>query len=223
MKQLRNFLHSCPVIRRYLSDEQFKFSISLAGSFAGNLLYAVWEMLCGIYYHSYWFVTLGCYYVLLLLARLILLREMYGHREETTEWKRYRACGILLLLMNFILSGIVVLAVIDHQGSHYAGYLIYAMATYTFVKIGTAIRNLVKYRTSHDPVFAVSKVISFVSAVISMLSLEIAMLRHFGTDEVFFKIMTVLTGTGVCIIISATASGMVMAAQKVLRTHDNKS
>ncbi len=163
-------------------------------------------------------MTLGCYYILLMTARLLLLRELYGRRKEAVEWKRYRTCGILLLLMNFVLSGIVVLAVTDHQGSHYAGYLIYAMAAYTFCKIAIAIRNLVKYRTSHAPVFAVSKGISFVSAVVSMLSLEIAMLLRFGTDEAFFRKMTVLTGTGVCIIISATAISMVVTAQKALRT-----
>ncbi len=212
-------LLSHPVIHRYLSDSRFSAFASLVSSVAINLLYAVWEILCGIYYQSYWFVTLGCYYLLLTLMQWILLRDMHGSSSMETKWKRYRVCGILLLFLNLILSGIVVLAVVSHQGSHYAGYLVYAMAAYTFSKIGVAIRNLVRYRALHDPVLAASKAISFASALISMLSLEIAMLLQFGTDEAFFRTMTVYTGTGVCVILSATALYMIVSAQKALLTH----
>ncbi len=147
MKRVQKILHSHPVIHRYLSDDLLKVFVSLVSSLTFNVLYAVWEIICGIYYQSYWFVTLGCYYLLLTLARLLLLREAHGRKEaRQAEWKRYRACGILLLFLNLILSGIIVLAVIGHQGSHYAGYLIYAMAAYTTCKIVIAIRSLVKYR-----------------------------------------------------------------------------
>ncbi|MCD7725415.1 MAG: hypothetical protein LUI12_07705 [Clostridiales bacterium] len=203
MKRLFPRLYGNPVIHRYLTDNWFKISTSLFSSFAFNLLYAVWEIICGIYYQSYWFITLGCYYMLLMLTRLILLRETHGTKR--TGWKRYRVCGVLLLGMNFVLSGIVVLAVTDGQGAHYAGYLIYAMAAYTFYRTGMAIRNLVKYRSLHNPVLTASKVISFIAAMVSMLSLEIAMILQFTDDQSFLQIMTALTGAGVCLIISGTA------------------
>ncbi|MCD8085747.1 MAG: hypothetical protein LUF28_05390 [Clostridiales bacterium] len=63
MKQRKKSLQGC------LSAGQRKAFLSLVSSAAVNLLYAVWEILCGIYYHSYWFVTLGCYYLLLMLTR----------------------------------------------------------------------------------------------------------------------------------------------------------
>ncbi|MCC8099094.1 MAG: hypothetical protein LIO78_03380 [Clostridiales bacterium] len=222
MKRIKAILLSHPAIHGYLSDSRLKAFASLVSSAAVNLLYAVWEILCGIYYHSYWFVTLGGYYLLLLMMRWMLLRDMRGGGSlEEKKWKRYRACGVLLLLLNLILSGIVVLAVVGHQGSRYAGYLIYAMAAYTFSKIGVAIRNLHRYRALHDPILAASKAISFASALISMLSLEIAMLLQFGTDEAFFRTMTVSTGTGFCVILSATALYMILTAQRALRTQDS--
>ncbi|MCD8354379.1 MAG: hypothetical protein LUC47_08725 [Clostridiales bacterium] len=215
MKQLRTFLRSKPVIFRCLSDQQLKSSISLTISLAGNLLYAIWEMICGIYYRSYWFLTLGCYYVLLMLARLLLLGELRGHTcRKINGWKRYRICGILLLCMNFILSGIVVLALKNGNGSHYGGYLIYAVAAYTFYRVGLAIRNLVKYRGLREPVFLASQRISFASALVSLLSLEIAMLLHFGRNWAFSQTMIVLTGTGVCLILSGVAVHMITTTQK---------
>ncbi len=212
MNQLKTSLQG------YLSADQRKTFLSPVGSAAVNLVYALWEILCGIYYHSYWFVTLGGYYLLLMLMRWMLLRDMRGGGSlEEKKWKRYRACGVLLLFLNLILSGIVVLAVASHQGSRYAGYLIYAMAAYTFSKTGVAIRNLLRYRALHDPILAASKAVSFASALVSTLSLEIAMLLQFGTDEVFFRTMTVSTGSGVCAILSAMAISMIVAAQNALR------
>ncbi|MCD7840873.1 MAG: hypothetical protein LUG56_00200 [Lachnospiraceae bacterium] len=177
-----------------------------------NVLYAIWEIISGIYYHSFWFATLGCYYILLSVIRFLLLRET--GRESGFEWEKYRTCGLFLLLMNLILSGIVVLAVKDNQGSVYAGYLIYVVALYTFCKITAAVRNMVKYRKVHAPLLSASKAVSFASSVVSLLSLEIAMTRQFGEDPLFFQRMTMLTGAGACIVISVTAICMMMTAQK---------
>ncbi len=222
MKQLQNIIIGKPAAQKYLHDEDFRASASLAGSFALNLLYAAWEIICGVYCRSYWFITLGFYYILLMSARLLLLRELQKEHktlsDKLAEWKKYRSCGILLLLLNFVLSGIVVLAVKDEQGSHYPGYMIYAMATYTFYKVALAIKSLVKYRRRSSPVLVASKAISFVSAMISLLSLEIAMILRFGADRAFFQAMTIFTGTGVCVIITGIAVYMILTAQKILRS-----
>ncbi len=208
VKRIKKYLNANPLIQKILSDDHCQNRISLLASVAFDLLYAIWEILCGIFCHSYWFLTLGCYYLLLMLARFILLQETSEHRKNA-GWKRYRACGVLLLLMNFILSGMVVLAMTDNNASHYAGYLIYAMAAYTFCKTGVAIKNVIRHRNPHNPILTASKVISFVSALISILSLEIAMVQRFGDDKDFFMTMTVLTGSGVCVIISAMAVRMI--------------
>lgn len=75
MKGLKARLHQNPVIHLYLSDAKLRAFLSLLGSFALNLLYALWEILCGLYYQSCWFITLGFYYILLTLIRLTLLRQ----------------------------------------------------------------------------------------------------------------------------------------------------
>ncbi|MCC8128403.1 MAG: hypothetical protein LIO51_00465 [Clostridiales bacterium] len=218
MRRSNKILRRHPVIHRYLSDDRWKASVSLACSFAFNLLYALWEIGCGFYYRSYWFITLGCYYVLLSLSRLLLLRQAHGKNgTQRMGWRRYRTCGILLLLLNFILSGIVVLAVLDRQGANYAGYLVYVMAAYTFYRVGMAIRNLFKFRKTDDPVISASKIIGFVSAIVSLLSLEIAMVLQFGGDGDFFRAMTALTGAGACLIITGTAVRMILTAQRKLR------
>lgn len=217
MKRLKERLHQNPVIHLYLSDAKLRAFLSLLGSFALNFLYALWEILCGLYYQSYWFITLGFYYILLTLIRLTLLRQArYRGQAEQTGRRRYRICGILLLTMNIILFGIVILAVTGNQAIHYAGYLIYAVAVYTFYRVVIAIVTLVKYRHWNAPALTASKVISLVTALVSLLSLEIAMILQFGNDGEFFRTTTVLIGTGVGV-------GISVAAICMLRTPKNKT
>ncbi|MCD7755770.1 MAG: hypothetical protein LUJ09_05500 [Firmicutes bacterium] len=218
MKKLEEIHRRISPVRRALSDDLQKASLSLAGAFALNGLYAAWEIGCGIYYHSYWFITLGAYYALLTLTRWMLLQPPRGKRQSVRAlWMRYRACGAALLLLNLIPAGMIALAVLEGQGARYAGYLIYAVAAYTFYRVGMAIRNLVKLRRFRNPRLTAAKIISLAAAIISMLSLEIAMLRQFGGDEAFFRTMTAWTGAGACAIVTWLAGSMIVTAQKNLK------
>ncbi|MCD7891756.1 MAG: hypothetical protein LUG26_08480 [Ruminococcus sp.] len=210
MKKLQKLLGKFPFLGKYFSDNKLKFSVKLSSSFAINLLYAAWEIGCGIYYQSYWFMTLGRYYILLMIAHRILLRKP---RKEASKGRKVRKCGILLLFMNLILSGIVVLAVTDGEGAHYAEYFIYAVAMYTFYKVIISIRSFIKYRHFHNQILTASKAINFASAVISLLSLEIAMILQFGEVGSFFYAMTIFTGTGACLAISITAVYLIAIAK----------
>ncbi|MCC8136186.1 MAG: hypothetical protein LIO40_05910, partial [Ruminococcus sp.] len=67
--------------------------------------------------------------------------------------------------MNLILSGIVVLAVTDGAGAHYAEFFIYAVAMYTFYKVIISIRSFIKNRHFHNPILTASNAINFASAV----------------------------------------------------------
>ncbi|MCD7844495.1 MAG: hypothetical protein LUG57_01285 [Oscillospiraceae bacterium] len=87
MKKWKERLRQNPVIHLYFSDAKLRAFLSLLGSFALNFLYALWEIFCGLYYQSYWFITLGFYYILLTLIRLMLLREARdrGRAEKRAE------------------------------------------------------------------------------------------------------------------------------------------
>ena len=76
---------------------------------------------------------------------------MVLERDRAAEWRRYRLCGVMLVLMNVALAGVVVLVVHQNGSFHYAGYLIYAMALYTFYITIMAVVNLVRYRKYQQP------------------------------------------------------------------------
>ena len=120
--------------------------------------------------------------------------------------------------MNQALAAIVVIVVKQNKGFEYSGFLIYAMALYTFYAVITSVINVVKFRKYGSPVMSAAKVISLTAALVSMLSLETAMLAQFGRDDVRLRqIMISATGTGVCAIVLGMAVFMIAKSTKALK------
>ena len=212
-----------PVAKRYLTDASFNTNVSLYRSLALNVLYALAKFAFGIYYRSVWFGTLAVYYFLLAVIRFMLLRHAVKNTfgaDRLSEWKRYRLCGIFLLVINLALTGMVILIVQRNEGFNYPGYLIYIMAMYAFYSITVAIRSVVRYRKYQSPVMSSVRVLQLAAALVSMLALETAMLTQFGTENSpqFSHIMTGCTGGGVCTTILCIATYMLCRAAKEIKT-----
>lgn len=74
------------------------------------------------------------------VMRFLLLRHSNRNafgENLVSELKQYRLCGVILMLMNIALSGVVILVIRKNEGFQYAGYLIYVMAMYAFYNVIT--------------------------------------------------------------------------------------
>ncbi len=208
---------------RYLADLSFRLHLSLHLSLGINLFYAGVNGFSGIYYHSVWFGTLAAYYLFLSVMRYLLVRYARKNgfgKNRAAEWKRYRLCGAILMMMNLALAGVVILVIRQNRGFQYAGSLIYAMALYTFYTTIMAVVNAVRYRKDDSPVMAAARVINLVTALVSMLSLETAMLTQFDTGDTspaFRRIMTGSTGGVVCAFVVGMGMYMMIRGTKELR------
>ncbi|MDO4173156.1 MAG: hypothetical protein Q4D42_00200 [Eubacteriales bacterium] len=216
-------LHRNAYAHRYLTDIPFRTHVSLYLSLGLNLLFAAVKLVYGIAYCSVWFGTLAVYYILLAVMRFLLLRHVNRNRIGTAivaEWKRYRLCGIILLLMNSALCGVVILMLHQKESFQYAGYLIYVVAMYAFYNMVTAVTDVVKYRKYNSPVLSASKAVKLAAALVSMLSLETAMLMQFNDREdaeAFRQMMTGATGISVCALVLAAAVWMIVRSTKQIR------
>lgn len=215
-------LRSIPLSRRYVEDVKFRTEVSLGFGFTINLLYIVMKLVSGVYYRSAWFIALAAYYTLLAVMRFLLLcRRKWpeGKIRLELELRRYRLCGYVLLLMNLALSGIVAFIVRYDKGYEYPGTLIYAMAAYSFYTVIIAASNVITFHRYESPMLSAAKAISLVAALVSILSLETAMLARFGSedDPLFRKVMTGATGCGVCVIVFGMALFMIVKASKQLK------
>ncbi len=206
---------------RFFNDIRFRTEISLYQGLFINLIYITIKIFSGIYYHSLWFISIAIYYILLAIMRFLLLhngKRRSGKNKIITEFRCYKYCGIVLLIMNQALAVIVILMVHQNKGFNYPGILIYAMAMYAFYSVITAVVNIVKFRKHGSPIMSASKAINFVGAIVSILSLETAMLARFGGDDENFRIiMTGTTGGGVCTVVILMAIYMIIRATKNLK------
>ena len=205
-----------PLVKQFAEDVRFRTSVSLHQGLFVNLIYIVIKLTSGVYYRSWWFITLAVYYVLLAVMRFLLLWR-WGSIGIELELRRYRLCGAVLLMMNVALAGMVILMVRRNYGYVYPGMLIYAMAAYSFYAVILAVINVVKFRTHGSPVLSAAKAINLAAAMVSILALETAMIAQFGGEDDFRRIMTAATGGGVCVIVLGMAVYMIVWSTKRIK------
>ena len=216
-QRLKTAAYARPAGSRYMTDAAFRVQVSLLISLGITLAYSVLKLVSGIVYSSLWLVAVALYYILLSVLRSVLLYYMYaekGERDILLEYKQYRLCGYIMLVLNLSLTGIVIQMVWKNQGFHYPGTLIFAVAAYTFYTVTVSVIDMVKYRKYKNPVLSAAKAIQFAAALVSLLSLETAMLAQFGGDESFRRWMTALTGAGVCAIVLGMSVSMISKANR---------
>ena len=218
-KKAKQFRDNNRYITTYRSDAGLRVRISLYRSWGLNLAYALMQLVLGIINRSVWFYALAGYYFMLVVMRFFLLREARYKRlgeDLRFELLLYRLCGALLVAMNLSLVGIVFYIVRRNYGFEYHYIVTIAMAAYTFFTLTMAIVNIVRYRKYKSPVMSASKIISLAAALVSLLSLETAMLTAFGegNDALLRQIMTACTGAAVCIAVLAMASYMIISSTK---------
>jgi hypothetical protein len=190
-----------------------------------NLLYVAVKLVSGIMYKSVWLIAFGIYYLLLAVMRGSLVhyvrsaaaKGMQMGEDIEGEFHRYRMCGIVLLFLNQALACIVIYIVHKNQGMTYPGLLIYAIAMYAFYAVITAVINVIRFRRQGSPVHSAAKVISLTVALVSMLSLETAMISQFGGDDGFRMIMTSISGGVVCTFVLAMAIYMIIRSTRYLK------
>ena len=220
----KTFKNENKYARKWQDDTRLRVNVSLYGSFAWNALYGIFQLWLGFYHNTFWFYSLGAYYICLAVVRFYLVRHTgkYAPGENMiSELKRYRACGWVFLVMNLALSLIVFFMVYWNRSFEHHMITAIAMAAYTFTAFTLAIINVIKYQKYNSPVFSASKAISLVAALVSMLTLESTMLTTFGDGTMTAlqrKWMLGATGGVISAVIIATAIYMIVVGSKKLKT-----
>lgn len=224
-KNIREKIYAHPIGHRYMTDAAFKTHVSLYASLTVNLLYVGVNVVSWFLYRSAWFIVLAVYYVILAVMRFLLVRYIRIHelsKNRLGELQRARLCSCILLLLNFVLTGAVMMILHQNKGFEYHGVMIYVMAAYTFYITTHAIIDLIKYRKYRSPVMTTSKIIALSAALVSMLSLETAMFSQFGGDMASEDkwLMIALTGAGVSIVVIVMSVYMIVKTAQEIKEID---
>lgn len=213
---LRNENKYISIYREHIG---MRVKFSLYVTLFANVIYALIQLIMGMINHAFWFYSLAGYYILLAIMRYFLLKEMRKENFGTDRWTElliFRFCGVMLLLMNIAIAIVFFLMIRENRGFEHYYIITIAMAVYTFVVLTIAIMNLFSYRKYNSPVMVASKVISFVAALVSVISLETSMFASFGadTDPVFKNNVIRISGFCVCVIVHLLALIMIFKSTK---------
>lgn len=228
IKWTKKFTETNRLASRLKSDAHLRIKLSLGGAMAFNTLYASFQLALGIMNSSIWFYSLAAYYFLLAFLRIFMLNhtmKFEAGQKMFREWLIYRFCGLGLVIMNLALT-VIIAYVTAHSKSTVNNEIITIMlAAFTFAAITIATVNTVKYRRYKSPVWSASKALSFVAALVSILTLEDAMLATFGQaeGESFRRLMGALTGAGIVAVVLAIAIYMIVSSTKQIKIFDNKN
>lgn len=204
-------------------DVQLRVKISLYGTLIFNAIYAIFQLCLGFYHGSVWFFSLFFYYILLASMRFFLLQYTRKHgagENMRAELRRTRICGILLLIMNLALAGIVIYIVWRFRVIEHHEITTIALAAYTFTALTLAIVSIFRYRKYNSPILSTTKSISFASALVSLFTLESTMLTVFSAEDTpagFEQIMSAVTGGAIMLLIISMAIATIIKSTKELK------
>jgi len=215
------------IARLWREDIGFRVNTLLYVTLIWNTSYALLQLGMGFWHRSFWFCSLAGYYISLAVMRFFLLRHARRHKpgeELLEEYKRYRACGIVFLVMNLSLSLMVFFMVYWDRSFHHHEITAITLAAYTFTALITAVVNAVKYRKHESPVYSAVNAISLAVASVSLLILESTLLTVFGDGNITLtqrRIFLGVTGGIVSAFIVTMALSMIVNATKKIKELKN--
>lgn len=230
-EKVKNWSKRSKFLTKLFSDSSFRAIFGMYRSLFFNSILAIWKGWLGIISSSPWFLILGCYYLTLAIVRWLLVRS--GRKLKSVKkkkhhrvlrWKIYRSTGVFLLIITCLLYLTVFYIVMEGNGFTYDGVWIYGVAFYDFYFLLKESIQLIKARKTSNPVLKAMRAISFLTAMVAMLSLETAMFAAFGasSEQAFQQLMNVLSGTLVCMLSLIMGIHMIVNGTKQLSQVTNE-
>lgn len=216
-------------VRRYFTDPAVKGSVGLLCGALADIAYAVFRLVTGLMFSSYWFLSLTAYHLFLGLLRIYLFN---GYRRCNASQQLglaymhgcYNNCGKLLLVVTIPMGGIITLAAMADYSFSYPGYVIYVSALYTFVSATLAVINLVRFAKVGNPILSAGKIVGLVAAEMSIFGLQTAMLTTFSDQNATFELlMNCITGFAVFVFAIGASVYMIVHGRRRKRLEEDNN
>ena len=194
--------------------------------FGANILYGIYTGVLGVLGHSWWFVTLAAYYIVIAVMRFAVL--LFTKSDNLTgECFMARFCGGMCLFLAITLAGITYLSLLDERGTRHHEIVMITMALYAFSKITVAIIRMAKSGGNARPSLKCLRSITLSDAAVSIFALQRSMLVSFeGMGLADIRLMNALTGTAVYLLVAVLGINLIggkrviMAKSKITQANE---
>lgn len=188
------------MIEQIKHNKAYRLNVTTILSLIINIAYSIGNVALGVIHHSYWFITMGAYFLILSIMRMSCINALRTKSEKA----KYigRLIGILFIFLCIVLIGSIILSERLDVIKPVHQIIMLAIATYTTLKTTLAIINIIKVRKTGNPIWIALRNISCADAAAAILSMQRSMLVSFGEMEIeTVRLMNLLTGVGVCALI----------------------
>ena len=216
------WLKNHPKMEGLLKNKELHFKLKLYFEQFINFAYGIFKIISGVIVGSAWIGADGIYHCVQALIQLfqILRRKKPGMMKN--QWKSYRLCGFLILLMHLTLTGIVFQMVNWHRVEESGEIMIIATAAFAFYKFISAFVDLAKDRKHKHPIDSSVRMLEFSQAIFAIFSLQAGLLHTFGTGESWEHLLNLTVGCVVCLLSAAMGIYMIRRANREMNTLQEK-
>ncbi len=213
----KDWLSRHPRTAAFLGDQELKFRIGLYLEQMVNFAYGTFKIVSGVVYGSAWIGCDGIYNMAQALIQLfqILRRKRAGTLAQ--QWKSYRLCGALILLMHLTLTGIVFQMIHWNRAEEQGEILVITTAFFAFYKITSSFISIAKDRKHVHPVDSSIRMLNLAQATFAIFSLQASMFHTFGTGESWEHLLNTITGCTVCLVIVSVGIYMIRRGNREIK------
>lgn len=193
--------------------------------FCINALYGIYTGILGFTNHSWWFIALAAYYIVLAVMRFAVLLSANNLQADNERFIT-RFVGCMCLFLAVTLAGITYLSISDTRGSKFHEIVMISIALYTFVKITLAIMRIAKREANVRHILKCLRSLALADAAVSMFALQRSMLVSFtGMSFENIRLMNALTGTAVYLLTAVLGINLIggkhitMAKSKIIEAN----
>lgn len=211
-----------PGVEKLLKNKELHFKLKLYFEQFINFAYGGFKVVAGAVVGSAWIGADGIYNFVQALIQLfqILRRKKPGTISQ--QWKSYRLCGVLVLLMHLTLIGLVFQMVNWNRAEESGEIMVIATAAFAFYKFISSFIELAKDRKHTHPIDSSVRMLELSQAIFAIFSLQAGMLHTFGTGESWEHWINLAAGCVVCLLTVAMGIYMIRRANREIKNIQEK-
>ena len=220
---IKGWLSRHPKVVSFFQRSERTFARKLYRAQFINFAYGSYKIGAGIVYGSAWIGCDGIYNFVQAMIQLfqILRRKNAGTLQN--QWKSYRLCGVLILLMHLSIVGIVFQMINRNRAVEQGEILVITTAFFAFYKITTSFIRIAKDRKHIHPVDSSIRMLNLAQAIFAIFSLQASMFHTFGTGESWEHLLNILTGCTVCLLIVSMGIYMIRRSNREIKQLQEKN
>lgn len=211
------WLTAHPKAAGILRDRELRFRVKLYSGQIIDSCYGVFKIAAGVVIGSAWIGCDGIYNMAQAIIQLFQILRRKNPGSMTDQWKSYRLCGVLTLLMNLTLTGIIFQMLSWGRVEEHGEIMLISTAAFAFYKLIKSFIRLARDRKHEHPIDSAVWMLENTQALFAMFSLQAGLLHTYGTGERWEPMMNLATGSVVWLAICATGIKMICRANREIK------